>query len=203
MKTCERCGKELIKRIRPGTTYSSESEQQWLKRRFCNKQCATTGVAPRPLAERFFAKIQITPTCWYWLGYIAPNGYGEIAQGGKYGGARRTHCVAYELLVGPVPEGLELDHLCHNADKLCRGGNTCPHRRCVNPAHLEPVTRRENLRRGRSYWALRTHCSNGHLYTDANTRIRIRQGIARRVCKTCERNHHDAIQARKKASHSC
>ena len=68
--------------------------------------------------------------CWIWRGRIAPNGYGRL--GSKY-----AHRVMYELHVGPIPTGLDVDHLCRV-------------RHCVNPRHLEPVTRSENLRRGKS-----------------------------------------------------
>lgn len=76
--------------------------------------------------------------CWLWLGYCLPNGYGRIAQG--HSNPRYVHRVAYELLVGPIPDGLLLDHECHNTDLRCLGGDSCGHRRCWNPAHLETVT---------------------------------------------------------------
>lgn len=87
----------------------------------------------RPPLDRLMALLE-RPTgsdCWLWTGYVAAGGYGEFHLAGR---TRKAHRVAYELLVGPVPEGLDLDHLCRV-------------RRCVNPEHLEPVTRQENLRR--------------------------------------------------------
>lgn len=107
--------------------------------------------------------------------------------------AKRTHHiahrVAYELLVGPIPSGLVLDHTCHNGTN-CSGGAECLHRRCVNPAHLELVTNRENILRGRTgeksgqQKRALTHCVNGHEFTEANTYWR--QGKWR-VCRTCAR----------------
>jgi hypothetical protein len=88
----------------------------------------------RTLYERFVEKVEKTDTCWNWTG-STDRGYGKI-------GLRRgvaplyAHRVSYEFHVGPIPAGLQLDHLCRN-------------RSCVNPAHLEPVTQRENLARGR------------------------------------------------------
>jgi hypothetical protein len=84
--------------------------------------------------------------CWPWTGYVAPNGYGQF---GMPAGTRLTHRIAYQYAVGAIPGRLVLDHLCHTADPACADVNDCPHRRCCNPAHLEPVTHRENIARGR------------------------------------------------------
>lgn len=84
--------------------------------------------------ERILTKRQITPSgCWLWTGARNDSGYGRVGIGGSRTGA--VHRVAYELLIGPVPAALDLDHLCRV-------------RHCFNPKHLEPVTRSENLRRG-------------------------------------------------------
>ena len=101
--------------------------------------------------ERFWAKVDKNgPTvearpdlgpCWVWTGTPLLTGYGQFHVDGK---TVRAHRFAYELLVGPIPAKLEPDHLCHTYDPHCPGGWTCPHRMCVNPAHLEPVTRSEN-----------------------------------------------------------
>jgi hypothetical protein len=83
------------------------------------------------LTERICSKIEVTGFCWLWTAALRPNGYAVCYYQGKIYGAHR---LVYTLLVGPIPEGLELDHLCRVT-------------RCVNPDHLEPVIRRENLRR--------------------------------------------------------
>lgn len=119
----------------------------------------------RPVAERFWSKVQkrtephpaIGSPCWIWTAAINNSGYGSFAVAhGKSIGAHRW---AYESTVGSVPSGMELDHLCRD-------------RSCVNPAHLEPVTKAENVRRGLSPMAeqaRRTHCPQGHPYSAENT----------------------------------
>jgi len=85
--------------------------------------------------------------CWPWLGYVAPNGYGQYG-GNVPGRTRLPHRIAYQFLVGPIGDDLMLDHLCHTRDPGCSAVNACPHRRCCNPAHAEPVPARENIARG-------------------------------------------------------
>lgn len=111
--------------------------------------------------------------CWTWTGSLGSHGYGQLAVNGK---PKLAHRVAYEQLVGPVPDGLELDHLCRNTA-------------CVNPKHLEPVTHAENIRRSDVALGIRsaaTHCANGHGFTPENTVPRKRNGSVHRVCRTCK-----------------
>lgn len=103
--------------------------------------------------------------CWPWQGPVKANGYGI---GGRFIGERLAHRTTYRLFVGPIPAGLTLDHLCRR--KLC-----------VNPAHLEPVSLVENIRRAT---AARTECAQGHPYGDSNT-YRTRGG--HRACRVCHR----------------
>lgn len=114
--------------------------------------------------------------CWIFTGSIRRDGYGTIRYDGR---SRPVHRVVYELLVAPIPDGLQLDHLCHTNDESCDGGVECPHRACVNPDHLEPVTHRENIRRGVK--SRRTTCPQGHRY---DVTIERRGGVERR-CSTC------------------
>lgn len=123
---------------------------------------------------RFWSKITITDGCWLWNAGTNQR-YGTVWF--RRNGQRRgfvAHVVAYELLRGPVPAGLELDHTCRNT-------------LCVNPDHLEPVTHLENVRRGTAGQHLRdrSHCPQGHAYDEENTRY-TRTGS--RMCRTCERS---------------
>lgn len=140
-------------------------------------------------SARFWAKVRRGAGCWLWTGGTSSDGYGSFWFNGH---SVRAHRHAYELEVGPIPAGLDLDHTCCDPAK-CDGGPTCPHRACVNPAHLDPVTNAENTRRGRAGHHMRdrrpTHCPQNHEYTPANTRVRrTRSGIAR-VCRACEANY--------------
>lgn len=125
----------------------------------------------KPPEERFWSRVQKSYWCWQWTGagVRTKNGYGRIMVNGRLIGA---HQYSYELLVGPIPKGLTIDHLCRN-------------RGCVNPEHLEPVTHRINILRGDSIsakHAKKTHCIHGHPFDSVNTYYRLTGG---RTCKTC------------------
>lgn len=128
-------------------------------------------------ADRFWAKVDKTDGCWLWIGTIAPNGYGQFRLASR-GPLVYAHRYAYEVCVGPIPDGLELDHVRE------RG---CEHTNCVNPAHLEPVTGRENNRRSDSVSATnarKTHCKRGHPLSGANLYVRPN---GYRKCRACAR----------------
>lgn len=116
------------------------------------------------LTERFTKRVQkLDNGCWMWKGTVHRHGYGRFYIG--QGAVVRAHRWAYETWVGPIPEGMQIDHLCHDPHE-CPGGFSCPHRRCVNPEHMGLVTMEENLRRRSSNF--RTHCPKGHEYSGDN-----------------------------------
>lgn len=139
-----------------------------------------SGPKPRPPLERLMAKVTQHPDNGCWVSSIvSPLGYARV--GLPDGRKLMGHRLVYEMLVGPIPEGLELDHLCRN-------------HACVNPAHLEPVTHLENVRRGEK--AQRTHCVHGHEFTPANTYLR-KEG--RRMCRACRNRRVRDLKARRRA----
>jgi hypothetical protein len=118
--------------------------------------------------------------CTPWEGRISEDGYGRI-------GCHLAHRRAWESVHGPIAEGLTLDHLCHDPD-VCQLGVDCPHRRCVNVAHLEPVTALENKARGGSRGSRTTHCPEGHEYAGDNLLV----SGGDRLCRTCRRAQQKA-----------
>ena len=133
-----------------------------------------------PMPDRFWANVRIGNGCWEWQGAKQRIGYGIFRKG-------VAHRTAYELAVGPIPVGLELDHVCGN-------------RACVNPLHLEPVTRRENIMRSQSFAAVnarKTHCPKGHPYSGQNLLVR---PSGDRRCRICIKVANAARLSRKEPS---
>ena len=126
-------------------------------------------------AQRFFAKVnfvgpvpELRPDlgpCWLWTGATGSHGYGHLKVNGR---CVLSHRWSYEYVVGTIPHGLESDHLCRV-------------RACVRPTHLEPVTRRENLRRGQGHGS-ETHCPQDHPYSGKNLYI---GPSGWRYCRAC------------------
>ncbi len=124
-------------------------------------------------------RIAVADGCWNWTGWLTEGGYGGCNRDGH----NLAHRAVYSDVVGPIPAGLDLDHLCRN-------------RQCVNPAHLEPVSRQENLRRsplvGRAH-AAKTHCAHGHERTPENTYTK---ADGRKQCRVCARAWSAGTRAR-------
>ena len=131
--------------------------------------------AKRDIRERFWSKVDRTQSCWLWTGGKNDHGYGQIGVGSQRDGTRGmgyAHRLSYEWANGPIPRGLQIDHLCHT-------------RGCVRPDHLEAVDRKTNLLRSSGITAVnarKTHCPRAHPYDLFNTHIRPDGG---RVCRTC------------------
>ena len=142
--------------------------------------------------------------CWPWLGYVMDNGYGKLTHKEEW--SLLAHRLVYRFEVGPIPDGLDIDHLCRN-------------RACVNPAHMQPVTRKQNLDRSplvalrreqqkrakqerrekhlaTSNWnKFKTHCPQGHPYDEENTYYRANGS---RQCRACGREQALARYYRRK-----
>lgn len=122
--------------------------------------------------EWFLRRVGKTPKCWVWKGVITKWGYGAITLRKK---TYRAHRLAYDLFRGPIVDGMHIDHICRV-------------RHCVNPDHLEMVTREENWRRGFSPTAVnkrKERCIHGHLFNEENT---YKRKFGRRLCRECQRN---------------
>lgn len=151
------------------------------------------------IEDRIRSRVIVDPRtgCWIWQRALAGHGYGQIRIGQT---AHYAHRIAYEHFVGPIPEGMTLDHLCHTNDPECPGGDDCPHRRCCNPEHLEVVTRGENVLRGVGFAAVnarKTHCPSGHEYTLENTAL---SPEGWRSCRVCSRVNQRRRKAARKAA---
>lgn len=142
------------------------------------------------LPDRVRSKVAYDPDgCWLWVGAVRDTGYGQIGirLARRQYANKLAHRYVYELLVGPIPDGLQIDHLCRVIT-------------CVRPDHLEPVTQRENIARGESAcaWnARKTHCKRGHPFAGPNL-ILVNDGRWR-VCRTCRDRYSEVSKERAKA----
>ena len=122
---------------------------------------------------KIISNIKVIDNCWVWQGTIINTGYGQISYHNKH---YSVHRLSYILYIGEIPEKLELDHLCRN-------------RKCCNPDHLEPVTRKENIRRSPLHNKNKTHCPQGHEYTHDNTYFT--KSRNNRRCKICKKSSNN------------
>lgn len=141
-------------------------------------KCPQCGHEQSLMEVLFWSQVEITDDCWLWRGAKTPAGYGQVRQANRQ---KLVHRVAYEWLVGPIPQGLVLDHLCEI-------------RVCIRPDHLEPVTQQVNIERARGKL---TTCPHGHPL-DGYCRNGTARA-ARRYCKTCDQAKSRRKNAQRKA----
>lgn len=146
--------------------------------------------------ERLLSKRAIDRNgCWLFTGNISKQGYGQFHIGSRTDNTNRNigaHRISYQLLVGEIPVGYEVDHTCHSQDLTCKAGVECLHRRCFNPAHLEAVTQHENILRSIPHRDIEkyseTHksrtglCKHGHALDYSYVK---RNGRVAMGCRTC------------------
>ena len=131
----------------------------------------TEKLSPEEFVLRFWSQVERTNTCWLWKGPLH-NGYGAVRAWGR---STTPHRASWEMLVGPIPPALQVDHLCRV-------------RNCVNPMHMELVTGRVNTLRGSSVSAknaIKTHCPQGHVYDRKNAHV---DKTNSRHCRACNRD---------------
>jgi HNH endonuclease len=144
------------------------------------------GMLTTATLARFMANVRINPDtdCWLWVGNRDKDGY-PLFRPDPSGPEKRAHRIAFEHHFGPIPEGMQLDHLCHTWALVTGecGAGPCLHRRCVCPEHLEAVTVSENTLRSDHAERRKTHCPMGHEYKGANTIMR----GGKRFCRECRK----------------
>lgn len=190
-KRCTTCASAAAKaqqgigtRSEPCSVDDAECVPGRLKNGMCdlhNRRLKRTGTIASPRLP-IFTRYTVTPAgCWEWVGGLFPNGYGKLSR--KAHDTPLAHRAFYIEHVGPVPDGLDLDHLCRN-------------RRCVNPAHLEPVTRSVNIQRGVDARAT-GYCKRGHDQSLPDARVTDGRGSSR--CRECWRISYQAAYKRYRA----
>jgi hypothetical protein len=151
--------------------------------------------------DRFHRKVRVTESgCWEWTGTLRKsNGYALFSAGGRQ---HLAHRWAYETFVGPIPDGHQVDHQCH--DPATCSDVPCAHRRCVNPGHLAALTPRDNTLRSGALTAAnvsKTHCPHGHEYTEANTIWkRSSRRRPRRLCRACWNSYQNKARRDRNAA---
>lgn len=160
--------------------------------------------ASASIDDRLWARVKrgTANECWPWTAHTSKDGYGKVRYAGQL---MYVHRLAYIETFGPVPDGTEIDHTCHNGTNCTI--KPCPHRACCNPAHLEAVVHATNTERGnvgmvsasRRGKTRVTHCRHGHEYTEENTFTYVNaKGYTTRQCRQCNREKGRRFRAEKR-----
>jgi hypothetical protein len=219
-RTCEGCGAEVAgkyRRRRCSPCYRRVLRlEHKAARPTASQESLWQGEQPEVFAKVFGHTTPGPDGCIIFTGREKTRGYGRVYLG--KGREASAHRVAYELRIGPIPDGMTIDHVCHNRSASCPGGPSCLHRRCVNPNHLEAVTSEENTRRAaarpnhkmggrgqRRPLQRQQACQKGHEMTPENTTWEKRDnGGSGRVarCRRCRRETQAAYQRRRREAAS-
>ncbi len=160
------------------------------------------GAQPKPIEERLWSKVTKMPSgCWIYQGNPSQR-YAviHINDGPGRNFNVLAHRYVHEKYKGPIPEGYVIDHTCHSNDLSCPGDDTCPHRRCLNPDHLEAVPTKTNLLRGRGAPAANARkqfCDWGHPLSGDNMRFEKGFSGPQRVCRICAKRRKQESADRK------
>ncbi len=138
---------------------------------------------PATQLERIVSRFQVQPNgCWHHPSVPTAKGYAQTKYGWPVAKSTLIHRLSWMHYKGDIPEGMVLDHMCHNPAE-CEGGNNCPHRRCVNPDHLQLVSAEENNSKTVRVYEYRNECVNGHS-TENNVG---KTSTGKRYCITCNK----------------
>lgn len=135
--------------------------------------------------------------CWWYPSVVNQRGYAATRIGWPVTKGASIHRLSWIYYKGDIPEGMVIDHLCHDVN-TCEGGTTCEHRRCVNPDHLQLVTAPVNNAKTVRVLKFRTHCKNGHELKDNTYKYATRQGV-RSACHTCKKEQTRTNQRKYRA----